>query len=116
MRLVVATSAGEHELRGLLAHLERASLFDATTSASDVARSKPDVDVVHAAIARAGLPPRECVMIGDTHYDVEAARRAGVRAIALRSGGWPDDALAGAVAIYDGPAALLAQLDSSILG
>jgi phosphoglycolate phosphatase-like HAD superfamily hydrolase len=52
-------------------------------------------------------------MIGDTPYDVEAASRAGVRAIAFRCGGWTDAALHGAMAIYDGPWDLLAKLSES---
>jgi phosphoglycolate phosphatase-like HAD superfamily hydrolase len=50
-------------------------------------------------------------MIGDTPYDVEAASRAGVKTIAFRCGGWDDQALRGAIAIYDGPWDLLARLD-----
>ncbi|MEO8069793.1 MAG: HAD hydrolase-like protein [Acidobacteriota bacterium] len=49
-------------------------------------------------------------MIGDTPYDIQAARRAGVQAIALRCGGhWPDSELKDARAIFDNPAALLAR-------
>jgi phosphoglycolate phosphatase-like HAD superfamily hydrolase len=55
------------------------------------------------------------VMIGDTPYDLEAARRAGVRAIVFRCGGWSDADLKGADAIYDGPADLLASFDRSPL-
>jgi phosphoglycolate phosphatase-like HAD superfamily hydrolase len=54
-------------------------------------------------------------MIGDTPYDVEAARRAGVAIIAFRSGGWSDRDLDGALAVYDGPADLLARIDASPL-
>jgi phosphoglycolate phosphatase-like HAD superfamily hydrolase len=55
-------------------------------------------------------------MLGDTPYDVEAATRARVPAVALRCGGWwPDDALRGAAAIYDDPADLLAHFDTSPL-
>ncbi len=54
-------------------------------------------------------------MIGDTPYDVEAARAAGVRVIALRSGGWTDEDLRGADAVYDDPADLLAHPDDSPL-
>jgi phosphoglycolate phosphatase-like HAD superfamily hydrolase len=54
-------------------------------------------------------------MLGDTPYDIEAARRAGVAAIAVRCGGWDDAALAGAIAIYDDPAALLAAWPRSPL-
>lgn len=52
-------------------------------------------------------------MIGDTPYDVEAATKAGVVVVALRCGGWEDDALSGAAAIYDDPRDLLAHLGSS---
>jgi phosphoglycolate phosphatase-like HAD superfamily hydrolase len=55
-------------------------------------------------------------MIGDTPYDVEAAARAHVRAIAFRSGGWSDEELTDAVEIYDGPADLLAKFESSLIG
>jgi phosphoglycolate phosphatase-like HAD superfamily hydrolase len=54
-------------------------------------------------------------MIGDTPYDIEAARRAGLDAIAFRSGGWGDADLDGAIAIYDGPWDLLAQIEESPL-
>jgi phosphoglycolate phosphatase-like HAD superfamily hydrolase len=54
-------------------------------------------------------------MIGDTPYDIEAARRAGVETIAFRSGGWSDKDLKGAVAIYDGPAHLRREYESSPL-
>jgi HAD superfamily hydrolase (TIGR01509 family) len=115
LRLVIATSADVRELRALLSVLGSSDLLGHQTSSSDVERSKPDPDIVHAAVARAGRPPRECVLIGDTPYDVESARRAGVRTIAFRCGGWSDEALRGAAAIYDGPCDLLASLDRSIL-
>lgn len=54
-------------------------------------------------------------MIGDIPFDVEAAARADVRAIAFRSGGWDDASLKGAAQIYDGPADLLAHYDESLL-
>jgi phosphoglycolate phosphatase-like HAD superfamily hydrolase len=83
-----------------------ADLIGRATSSDDGA-SKPDPDIVRAALEQAKLPPHEALMVGDTPYDIEAARRAGVKTIALRCGGWWDDAaLAGAVAIYDDPASL----------
>ena len=54
-------------------------------------------------------------MLGDTPYDIEAARKIGVGTIALRSGGWRDHELKGALAIYDDTADLLAHYDSSPL-
>ncbi len=115
LTLVVATSAKRVELAPLLAVAGVADLLDGATSADDVARSKPDPDIVHAAVARSGHGAGELVMIGDTPYDVEAARRAGVRVVAVRCGGWDDAALTGAAAIYDGPADLLNRYERSIL-
>jgi phosphoglycolate phosphatase-like HAD superfamily hydrolase len=63
---------------------------------------------VRAALAQAGVPALEAMMVGDTPCDIEAARAAGVDTIALRCGGWWDDAaLAGAASLYDSPATLL---------
>lgn len=115
--LVIATSAGGDEAGRLLAQAGVADLVDEETSKGDVERSKPDPDVVRAALRKGGLRAGDVVMLGDTPYDVEAAARAGVTTIALRCGGWWDDAaLGGAAAIYDDPAALLAGLDASPLG
>ena len=67
-------------------------------------------DVVAAALERCGARPDTTVMVGDTPHDIEAAARAGVRAVALRCGGvWTDSDLRHAIAIYDHPGALLAQ-------
>lgn len=55
-------------------------------------------------------------MIGDTRHDIEAARRAGIAAIAFRRGGATDEELVGAIAVFDGPADLLARLDGSPVG
>jgi HAD superfamily hydrolase (TIGR01509 family) len=115
IRAVVATSAKADEVRALLAIAGAPELASTATSGDDVERSKPDPDVVHAALARTGLPPERVLMIGDTPYDVEAATRAGVGTIALRSGGWKDADLAGALSIYDDPADLLAHWDESPL-
>jgi HAD superfamily hydrolase (TIGR01509 family) len=116
LKAIVATSAKDEELKGLLEAAEVADLMEEKATASDAKRSKPDPDIVEAAIEESGIPPKNLVMIGDTPYDIEAAARAKVRSIAFRSGGWSDDALKGAVEIYDGPAGLLANYDTSLLG
>ena len=107
LTLAVASSAKPEELEALLRIAGAEDLIEGASSADDVENSKPDPDVVHAALRRLRLPPAEVLMIGDTPYDVEAARRAGVVAVAFRSGGWDDAGLAGAIAIYDDPADLL---------
>jgi len=116
MKLVVASSARADELRPLLEVAGASGLVEGTTSSDDADRSKPDPDIVQAALVKTGHLPGEVLMIGDTPYDLEAARRAGVGLIGLRSGGWRDDAFPGAVAVYDDPADLLASYDASPLG
>lgn len=116
MKAIVATSAKDEELQSLLKAAQVADLMGEKATASDAKRSKPDPDIVHAAIEESELPPSDLVMIGDTPYDIEAATRAGLRVIAFRSGGWKDPDLKGAVEIYDGPADLLHNYDRSLLG
>ena len=111
--LVVATSASKPDMRIQLDVAKIADLIDEKTSSSDAERSKPDPDIVVAAIERSGHAPDALMMLGDTPYDVEAARRAGLEIVAVRSGGWGDDDLRGATAIYDGPADLLARYENS---
>ena len=115
LKAIVATSAKDEELQGLLKAAEVADLMEEKATASDAKRSKPDPDIVEAAMEASGISPRNLVMIGDTPYDIEAATRAKVRTIAFRSGGWSDAHLRGAVEIYGGPADLLAHYDSSLL-
>jgi HAD superfamily hydrolase (TIGR01509 family) len=113
LSLVVASSASKEDLGALLDRAGVHDLIEEKTSSSDAEESKPDPDIVRAALKSAGVSPREAVMLGDTPYDVESAGRACVACVALRCGGWDADALAGAVAIYDGPADLLRRYDDS---
>jgi HAD superfamily hydrolase (TIGR01509 family) len=114
LTLLVATSANADEVEELLRIANGTKLFEARSSKDDVDRSKPDPDIVEAALARGECDPIDAVMVGDTPYDIEAAQRAGVGVIALRCGGWWDDAaLGGALAIYDDPEDLLQQFDLS---
>jgi len=115
MTLVTASSAKAGELRPLLRVVASEWLIDEQTSSDDADSSKPDPDIIVAALKRARVVGSDAVMVGDTPYDVEAATRAGVRTIAFRCGGWGDRDLRGAIAIYDGPWDLLAHLDSSPL-
>ena len=112
MKAVAASSAKRDELEAIA---DASSLLGDSTSADDAEESKPDPDIVHAALQKAGADARDAVMIGDTPYDIEAATRAGVTVIAFRCGGWNDASLRGAIAIYDGPWDLLARLESSPL-
>jgi phosphoglycolate phosphatase-like HAD superfamily hydrolase len=62
------------------------------------------------------MTPDKVVMLGDSPYDIESAGKAGVGVIALRCGGFSDEQLSGAIAIYNVPEDLLQHYDSSILG
>jgi HAD superfamily hydrolase (TIGR01509 family) len=116
LKAIVATSAKDEELKGLLKAAQVEDLMQERATASDAKRSKPDPDIVEAAIEESDTDAENLVMIGDTPYDIEAATKARVRPIAFRSGGWTDQDLKGAVEIYDGPADLLAHYDSSLIG
>jgi len=115
--LSVATSASAADLKATLEQAGVADLIETATSSDDAERSKPDPDIVRAALQRSRRPASHAVMLGDTPYDIEAATRARVRVVALRCGGWwSDESLSGAEAIYDHPAALLARYHDSIFG
>jgi len=114
--LVVATSAKKAEMDALLDICGANDLVHAATSSDDADRSKPDPDIIQAALVKAKAPPTAAVMLGDTPYDIDAARRAGVDALAVRSGGWGTEELDGAIAIYDDVADLLARYPDSPLG
>jgi HAD superfamily hydrolase (TIGR01509 family) len=110
---VLATSGGHSQLIAILEAAAISEQFDSAATADDISRSKPDVDIVAKALQKANVRPSEAIFVGDTPYDVEAANKAGVGVIALRCGGWSDRDLEGAAAIYDDPADLLNNLNSS---
>ncbi len=92
-------------------------MVSAQTSSEDVGTAKPRPDIVRTALDRAGVGAGSATFVGDTIWDAEAARRAAVDFIGFRSGGISGAELqdAGAVAVYDDPADLLAQFDHSPL-
>ncbi len=112
--LAIASSAKEEELHPLLETARVADLIPTRTSSDDAESSKPDPDIVAAALKRTGCPAQAAIMIGDTPYDVEAALRAGIRIVALECGGWSRADLADAIAVYRDPADLLEQYDRSV--
>jgi len=109
LQLIAASSASQKELDALLEAARVDDLLTEATTSDDAEKSKPDPDIVAVALERLGLPAADVIMIGDTPYDVEAAARAGVQCIAVRTGGWSDNDLAGAAAIYNDPADILAH-------
>jgi HAD superfamily hydrolase (TIGR01509 family) len=113
LEIAIGTSARKEELKPLLEIADVADLIDSKTSSDDAESSKPDPDIVQAALKRLRLLPAEVLMVGDTPYDIEAAGRAGVRTVAFRSGGWTEAGLKGAIAVYAGPWDLLDRFPTS---
>ncbi|MBO0915449.1 HAD family hydrolase [Streptomyces laculatispora] len=116
--VVLATSASGPELAALRRAVDADSAIVDTTSSDDVSAGKPAPEPVEQALELAGAPADQAVFVGDTVWDMRAATRAGVRAVALLSGGIPREDLvhAGAIAIYQNAAELLEQLDQSPFG
>jgi phosphoglycolate phosphatase-like HAD superfamily hydrolase len=115
--VILATSAPPEELERLLTALDCDDAISAVTSAEDVENAKPDPDIVLSALDKGEVRAENAIMVGDAVWDIEAAAKAGVPCVAVETGGTSKSALtkAGAVAVYDDAAALLAGLDSSPL-
>lgn len=114
-KLAVASSSQPDELQTLLKITNVQDLLEETTSSGDAKSSKPDPDIIQVALDKLNEEASHTIMLGDTPYDVESASKASVAVIALRCGGWRDEDLRGALAIYDDPADLLAHYDESPL-
>lgn len=115
LTVTVATSASGSELDKLLRAAGVQELIQHTATKDDASQSKPAPDIVQSALEKSGLPADEAIMIGDTPYDIESARRAGVGTIAVRCGGHSDEDLSGAVAIFDDPLDLVRNWNASPL-
>lgn len=114
--LAIASSAKEDELDPLLKQAGVNDLIPTRTSSDDADNSKPDPDIVVAALQQVKAQPHDAVMIGDTPYDVAAAKRAGIEIVGFECGGWTREALAGAIEVYRDPADLLERYESSVFG
>jgi len=115
-QVVLASSAKAKEVEHYLDVLGARDLVDAWTTSDDVEATKPAPDLVEAALAR--LDTRAAVMVGDTPWDVEAARKAGVDTIAVLTGGFSEAELreAGAVAVFESIGDLRARVGETALG
>jgi HAD superfamily hydrolase (TIGR01509 family) len=116
--VVLASSAKEGEVDAYLDLLDAREVADAWTTSGDVEATKPEPDLVRAALDRAGATADDAVMVGDTPWDVEAASRAGVGTLAVVTGGFAEQELrdAGAVDVFESVAELLERLDETPLG
>jgi phosphoglycolate phosphatase-like HAD superfamily hydrolase len=113
-RTVVTTSGTRRDTELLLRQTQLDDLLTELATGDDADSTKPAPDVVSAALGVLGIPARDAILLGDTPYDIEAARRANVPAVAFTCGGWSPDRLSGAVAVYQGPWELLAAFDRSV--
>jgi HAD superfamily hydrolase (TIGR01549 family) len=113
----LASSCQRSELGYYLRLVGGASLVDAVSTSDDADRSKPFPDVFQVCLDKLGLEAAEAIAVGDSPFDAESAARAGLRAVGLLSGGFPERVLegAGCIAIYQDVAELLARLDTSPL-
>lgn len=112
-RVVLATSAQQWQVDHYLDLLGARDLVEGWTTADDVEASKPDPDLVQAALDAAG--GGAAVMIGDSTWDCVAASRAGIPTVTVLTGGFSRQELreAGAVAVLDSPATLIDHLDEA---
>ena len=110
--VVLASSAKPEELEHYLTLLDARALVDAWTDASDVEKTKPEPDLIVAALEKADADPGEAVMIGDSTWDCRAAEQAGVRSIGVLTGGFSREELeeAGASEVFESVDALRERL------
>ena len=107
----LASSAPQNELDHYLDVLDARELVDGWTTDDDVESTKPEPDLVRAALEKADTD--DAVMVGDTPWDIEAARKAGLATVTVITGGFSEQELrdAGAAAVYDSLTELRGHLD-----
>ncbi|HWC84927.1 MAG TPA: HAD family hydrolase [Solirubrobacteraceae bacterium] len=115
--VVLASSAKEQEVDHYLDLLAARDLADSWTTSADVEATKPEPDLVQAALDRGGGPAAEATMIGDTPWDVKSAHGAGVGTLAVLTGGFAAAELreAGAIDVFESVAELCSKLDQTPL-
>jgi HAD superfamily hydrolase (TIGR01509 family) len=114
---VLATSGKEDDLEWMLPAIGAEESFSGATTSSQVEDGKPAPDLLTASLEKHRLDPRRTVLVGDTVWDVEAAKKAGIPCIGVLVGGIAEAELreAGAAEVYADPADLLAHFDDSLL-
>ena len=115
--VVLASSSEEKDVDALLQAIDAEDALTGVTSSGDVDEAKPDPGVFQVALEVAKTSAADAVVVGDTIWDVEAARRAGLETVCFLTGGVSRAELeeAGGIAVYEGAADLLDQLDQSPL-
>ena len=115
LQVVLATSAPDDELSILRDVLDRDNLVSEMTSSADVDTAKPQPDIIEVALKRAGVTADRAVFIGDSVWDAEACRRAGVPSIGVLSGGVSRDELTagGAQVVFEDARELVEHVDDT---
>ncbi len=113
--MVLASSAPKEHVAGARKLLDCDDVIDAATSSDEVQSSKPEPDIFIAALHAGSIDPRRAIVIGDSVWDVRAARRAGLGCVAVETGGFSSHELSeeGALHVYRDVAELAAQLHTS---
>jgi HAD superfamily hydrolase (TIGR01509 family) len=101
--VVLASSAKTEELEHYLTLLDARALADDWTDSSDVEATKPEPDLLVAALEKVGAKAKDAVMIGDSVWDCRAAKRAGVRSVGVLTGGFSEQELLEAGASHVSP-------------
>lgn len=117
-RIVLCTSSKQAHLKPALAAIGADDAYDDVVNADDVEEAKPEPDVFAAGLDKLGLDRERSIVVGDTRWDVEAAARLGIPTVCVLTGGSTREQLldAGAAAVYEDVADLLAHLDESPVG
>jgi HAD superfamily hydrolase (TIGR01509 family) len=116
--VVLASSSPREDLDAMIELLGVGGAIDATTSADDIEQAKPEPDVFRAAIDAGAIDRERCLTVGDSIWDVQAARAAGIGCIAVESGGFSAHELReeGALVVYRDVAEALAQFWTGPIG
>ena len=117
LKIVIASSTEEEDLRFYGELVQMDDLIDKASTSANAEQSKPEGDIFAAALKKVGMRAEQAIALGDTPWDVEAARKCGVSTIGLTCGGWKRGELleAGCIEVWQDPADLLAHFDQSAL-
>ncbi len=117
IRPALASSASQVDLQDYKKIAGMEDLIEEESSSDDADRSKPHPDIFEATLKRLKLKAADCLALGDTPYDAEAAGKAGLWTIGVTTGGWSKDDLlaAGCIEVYESVGGLLDRFDESAL-
>jgi HAD superfamily hydrolase (TIGR01509 family) len=115
LRIAIATSSEKYDLEIFKTLLKIHDLIEEDATADDAENAKPEPDIFQTALNFLGVQPVEALALGDTPWDVKAAAKAGVKTVAVESGGWKEEQLreAGAIAVYADVADIVRNFEQS---